>query len=65
MSKITPVAQHYEEKEKYDIESDPYVGKHIVWEKHRNHSIDRLHGTKKECEAWVKKKDKKGKKKVK
>lgn len=65
MSKIPPVAQHYEEENKFHIEKDPYVGKNIVWEEHRNYSVDRKHGTKKECETWIKKQNKKRKKRVK
>jgi len=39
----------------YKIEKDKYLGKYIVWEVHRNYSIDRFRGFKYQCKEWVKK----------
>ena len=33
----------------YVIEKDPYVGKFILWEVHRNYRVDLYHGLKREC----------------
>lgn len=46
---------------KYEIEKDPYVGKFILWEVHRNYKIDLIHGTEKECKKLKKKLEKEGK----
>lgn len=34
---------------KYLIEKDPYIGKYILWEKHKNYEVDLFHGLKKDC----------------
>lgn len=39
---------------KYEIIKDKYLNCWIVWEVHKNYSIDRLHGkTKRECKKWL------------
>lgn len=38
----------------YLIEKDMILNCYIVWEVHKNHKIDKLHGTKKECKQWIK-----------
>ena len=38
----------------YEIAKDNVLDCYIVWEVHKNTKIDKLHGTKKECEKWVK-----------
>ena len=39
---------------KYEIEKDTILKCWIVWEKHKNYSIDRFRAkTKKECKLWI------------
>lgn len=39
---------------KFNIEKDIYLNCWVVWEVHKNYSIDRLHAkTKKECKQWL------------
>lgn len=39
---------------KFNIEKDKYLNAWIVWEVHKNYSIDRYHGrTKRECKKWL------------
>lgn len=41
-------------KTKYEIEKDLILKKWVVWEKHRNYSIDRYHArTKLEAKGWT------------
>ena len=41
-------------QEQYKIEKDKYLDCWIVWEVHKNYSIDRFHAkTKKECKQWL------------
>ena len=46
---------------RYVIEKDPYVGKFILWEVHKNYRVDLFHGLKKDCLKFKKELERKKK----